>query len=395
MPIKILFPFAGGRVLGGSHVSALLLAAGLDRDRFAPHILLHLESGAPGGYARSLGLQTEVLEGVPLLGPRRCRQPGDAGIWTYATKIFPALQAALTRIKPDIVHTNEGRIHANWVLPAKLAGSRHVWHHRQDPGAIGVNRLAPLLSDHIVSVSVFSKPSHPLRPVDHKLTVVRSPFDFPEPRPERAAARTRLLAELGLPDTAVLLGYAGHLNRRKRPLHFAEAVKAVQAELPGRAVHGLLFGCPERPEERLDEACRRRAAELGIGAQIHLMGFRSDIAACLAGLDALLVTALSEPFGRTLIEAMHLGTPVIATDHGGNPEALRDGETGFLVAAWDPAAFAPPVRRLMEDPGLCARITAAARRDAAGYGRARHVDAISALYDRLVPPRRDRRPEHA
>ena len=49
-----------------------------------------------------------------------------------------------------------------------------------------------------------------------------------------------------------------------------------------------------------------------------------------------MVTARGEPFGRTLIEAMHLGTPVIATRHGGNPEAIEDGRNGFLVDPDDP-----------------------------------------------------------
>ncbi|MDC0660383.1 glycosyltransferase family 4 protein [Leisingera sp. SS27] len=386
MAVRVLFPFAGDTVLGGSHVSALKLAASLDRSCYEPHVLLHQAEGAPGAYARSLGLAVEVLEDVPLLGARRNRRPGDAGVLAYFRHSYPALRAALRRIRPDIVHTNEGRMHANWMLPARREGCRFLWHHRQDPQAFGVNMLAPLFAGHIISVSHFSKPARPLRPVAHKLSVVRSPFDFPQPAPERRACRAMLLQALGLPPEALLLGYAGNLNSRKRPLHFVEAVRAVQEALPGRPVHGLLFGRPEQPEQRLDAACEARAAALGLGGQVHLMGFRSDIAACMAGLDALLVTALSEPFGRTLIEAMFLGTPVIATRHGGNPEAITDGGTGFLVDPQDPGAFAAPVARLAADPALQERITAAARKEALSqYSTARHVAEVSGIYRRLLP----------
>ena len=105
----------------------------------------------------------------------------------------------------------------------------------------------------------------------------------------------------------------------------------------------------------------------------------------MAGVDVKLVTALDEPFGRTLIEAMHLGTPVVATRHGGNVEAIDDGQNGFLVDPDDPAAFTAPVLRLLADPALRDRITGAARQGLEPlYGRATHLAAISAIYDRLA-----------
>ena len=386
-PVKVLFPFAGDTVLGGSHISALNLAAALDPARFAPLVLMHNRAGVVGDYARARGLDCEVLEDVPLLGARAGQGADRTGAFGFVARTLPALVRKIRETDAAIVHTQDGRMHVNWSLATKLSGRRHVWHHRQDPGAFGVNRIAPLLADRIISVSHFSRPSRPLRPIDARFDVVRSPFETGGARPDRAACHAELCAEIGAPADAVLLGYFGLLNPRKRPVHFVEAVAAIRAALPGRAVHGLIFGTVESRADGLDLACAARAAELGLAGNLHLMGFRAPIDRCMAGVDATLVTALGEPFGRTLIEAMCLGTPVVATRHGGNPEAIEDGVTGFLVDPADPAAFAPPVLRLVSDPALAARVTETAqRRVIRDFGTDIHAHRIMEIYDSLIPP---------
>lgn len=385
-PIRILFPFAGDTGIGGSHVSALDLVSALDRDRYEPHILLHRQAGKVGDYARSLGLDFEVIEDLDLLRSPGNPRAGDIGPLRYATRTLPRMLSLLRRIGPDIVHSNEGRIHASWVFPTRLAGRKHIWHHRQEPRAFGVNKLAPLLSHQIVSVSHFSRPAAPVRSIDRKFSVVRSPFDLPPEVPGKPESRQAILDELSLPAEAVLLGWFGTLTERKKPIRFIEAVAEIQRHLPGRPVHGLLFGGTLGPHSTLDSDCARAAAERGMDDVIHMMGFRSPIDRYMAGTDVKLVTALNEPFGRTLIESMHVGTPVVATRHGGNVEAIEDGVTGFLVEPENPAAFVQPVLKLLQDPACHDRVTAAARRDVASkYGRDIHVRAISAIYDRLCP----------
>lgn len=384
-PVTVLFPFAGDTVLGGSHISAINLAAGLDRSRFQPRILLHFRPGVVGDYVRARGLDYDLLPDVPLLGARGIGGAQRTGPVGYALRTLPALMRSIRAVDAGIVHTQDGRMHVNWAAATKLAGRRHVWHHRQDPGAFGVNRIAPLLADRIISVSHFSRPSRPLRPIDARFDVVRSPFDTTGTPPERAACHAELCAEIGAPADAVLLGYFGLLNHRKRPVHFVEAVAAIRDALPGRAVHGLIFGTVETGTDGLDHACTARAAELRLANHLHLMGFRAPINRCMAGVDATLVTALGEPFGRTLIEAMCLGTPVVATRHGGNPEAIEHGVTGFLVDPDDPAAFAPPVLRLIADPALAARVTDTARQRAIrDFGTDLHVRRIMEIYDILT-----------
>ncbi|WP_170589000.1 glycosyltransferase [Ruegeria arenilitoris] len=385
MPRRILFPFEGDTVIGGSHVSALKLAAALDRSKYVPHILVHYEAGPAAEYARSLGLDVEILHDPSLMSPGGLSYPRDCGPGRYLTSSAWRLASVLKRIDADIVHTNEGRMHANWVLPARLAGRKHIWHHRQDPTAFGINKLAPLFSDHIISVSHFSKPSNPVRSVDNKFTVIRSPFDFNPYPPDRSEARAAVIAEMGLPGDALLLGYFGNFVARKRPDHFVRVIAAVQNAMPDTPVHGLLFGSAAERDEPLRQTCLRIAEEAGISEHIHMMGFRQPIDGYMAAMDANLVTALDEPFGRTLIEAMYLGTPVIATRHGGNIEAITDWETGVLVDPDDPQAFVEPVRKLHQDRALFEKISQASKNYArANFGLDIHVHGVCEIYDRLL-----------
>jgi glycosyltransferase involved in cell wall biosynthesis len=381
----VLFPFAGGSIVGGSHVSALGLAAALDPGRYEPLVLLHSSAGKVGELTRSFGLDYRLMENVPLMAADQTRDGQQTGLLGYLFGSLSPLVAELKASGCQIVHTNDGRMHGNWALATKLARRKLVWHQRGDPNGKAVNLIAPVLADHIVSVSEFSRPAKPLWSIGHKFSVVRSPFEFASPPPTHEAGRTAILQQLSLPENALLLGYFGSLTTRKRPSHFVRAVHRIAAALPDRSVHGLLYGAPENPAQGLDAECLDLARSLGLQDNIHLMGYQRPIEQFIAGVDFVLVTALGEPFGRTLIEAMYLGTPVIATRHGGNIEAIRDGLNGVLVDPDDPAAFVAPVLRLSSDPGARAAMVEAARTYAlANFGTARHAALVMGIYDRVL-----------
>src|SRR5207253_3121387 len=74
-----------------------------------------------------------------------------------------------------------------------------------------------------------------------------------------------------------------------------------------------------------------------------------------------------EGFGISLVEASACGLPVVAGNSGGVPDAVRDGETGFLVPPEDPAAFSDAICRLLADDELARRVGAAGRRAVETY----------------------------
>ncbi|WP_416357611.1 glycosyltransferase family 4 protein [Aureimonas phyllosphaerae] len=380
-PLRVCFPFVGDDV-GGSHISALKLIQGFDRSQVEPVVVLQRTDGPLAAFLRR---EDQAFVGCPLeatLSPRNGEQPHLA---SFLGQTLPFLRRFIREGRFHIVHTNDGRIHANWGLAARLAGARLVWHHRGDPAARGVNRLAPLIANEIVTVSHFSRPKRPLLPLRDRLSVINSPFDPPLRSPDRNDAKDLLLGELGLPAGTRVLSYVGSLIERKRPLLFVEIVAQFRQRHPAIPIVGCMFGAPDPAGADLDAAVRARIEALGLQHVVRLMGFRSPMETFLAATDILLVPAFGEPLGRTLVEAMFLRTPVVATDHGGNPEAICDGRTGFLVHPESADAFIYPMARLLSDPNLSTRIADAAEAEAhQSYGSVRHVEQIMAVYARAL-----------
>ncbi len=376
-PVRICFPFAGGAV-GGSHISATKLIKAIDRDEFDPLVLLHRAEGPVVDLLNAMNIPFELAPTEHFLVPGasdRFRQIAAAATLTLELTQF------LRRRRIQIVHTNDGPMHATWAVAARLAGAQLLWHHRGNPNAAGLRYLAPWLANRVVAVSNYAAPRPGRISAAAKCSVVHSPFDRRET--VGGAAANTLRAQLGLSDTARILGFFGNLTDRKRPLTFVETIAAMVQIEPATNVVGLMFGDVLDPG--LDLAVTARAAELGISDRIRLMGFRSPPEPWIELCELMVVTAVEEPFGRTLIEAMMLGTPVIAAASGGNLEAIRHLETGMLVAPDKPRAFADAALVLLGDPAWAAALAAAAREDAlARYGIAQHVRSISEIYRQMA-----------
>ncbi len=109
-------------------------------------------------------------------------------------------------------------------------------------------------------------------------------------------------------------------------------------------------------------ALEARAHELGLDGRARFLGSlpRDEVLALFRRADAALLSSAWENFPHTLVEALAVGTPAIATSVGGVPEIVTDGENGLLVEPGDPAALADAIRRFIGDTALRARLGAAA-----------------------------------
>ena len=149
--------------------------------------------------------------------------------------------------------------------------------------------------------------------------------------------------------------FVGRLAAIKGVYVLLEAL--AQADLP-RAQLTLVGDGPERP------ALEREAARLGLDARFKGFRGQAEVAAALAGADALVLPSFAEGVPVVLMEAMASARPVIATRVGGVAELVREGESGWLVAPGDPSALAGALRHLAATP-------TAARAEMGARGRAR------------------------
>lgn len=103
-------------------------------------------------------------------------------------------------------------------------------------------------------------------------------------------------------------------------------------------------------------------SQLGLTSAVSFLGYRNDISNVMASSDAVVCASSYESFPRSVLEALALGRPVVATSVGGLPEIVRDGETGILVPPGDPENLAAAILRLLGDRELAHRLGTAARK---------------------------------
>jgi glycosyltransferase involved in cell wall biosynthesis len=234
---------------------------------------------------------------------------------------------------------------------ARRAGAVHVFNEHTPltpagellelrPHQVALTRLVAPHVDRVIAVS--EPQAAPLARLgyceDRIVTVPNGVFPADvQTRVERAEMRASL--GLGERDFAVLC--LANLRPEKGADAFAEAVGRARAG-GAHGLRGLIAGDgPER--ERLE----RLVADVD---GVELLGSRGDVPDLIAACDALALLSQAEALPMSVLEAMALGRPVIATDVGGTREAVAGGETGIVVAPGDTSAAVDALARLAADP---------------------------------------------
>jgi len=131
-------------------------------------------------------------------------------------------------------------------------------------------------------------------------------------------------------------------------------------------------------------SAERKARELGVYADIRFLGKQDPVEEILSIADVFLMPSGSETFGLAALEAMACDVPVVASNIGGLPELVRDGEDGFLCPLDDIGAFTRRTRQLLTDEELHARMSEAARTRAEdAFGLDQIVPHYEAYYQQV------------
>lgn len=195
--------------------------------------------------------------------------------------------------------------------------------------------------------------------------------------PKRAGDPEPVRRELGLRQGETMLLAVGSLTPRKGHMLLLQALHRLDAqgfELPWRLA---IAGGPGGPEQSRLEAY---AAEHGLSSRVHILTYRQDVPDLQAAADVFAMPSLWEGFPLAILEAMLAGTPVIASDVCGIPEAIDHEEHGLLVPPGDVDALAAGLLRLLTDRSLRERLAAAAGERA---DREFSIDAMTDAYEAL------------
>ncbi len=170
-------------------------------------------------------------------------------------------------------------------------------------------------------------------------------------RPRRT--REEMRAALDLPAQVPVLAIVSRLDHwGKGHGELFQALAALHGRYP---VHGLVIGGGRRQAEMA-----ARVRELGLADRVRFVGQRRDVPDLLAAADIFVLPSHSEGISRSLLEAMAVGLPVVASAVGGTPEVVAHEVNGLLVPAQDATALAQALERLLAQPAWATRLGEAA-----------------------------------
>ena len=346
-----------GRRLRVLHIQKVSGIAGSER---------HLLTLLPALHERGIDVEMLTLTAQQPGADDFLEQMTSAEIPSFAMSIRrhfdPALVSRLARfIKTrayDIVHTHLIHADLHGGLAARVAGRVRLvsTRHNDDEFRLSepiqsIVRLNSRMFDRIICVSDhirhFCSAAERIDP----LRLVTIPYGS-KPDAIRNYANVK---PVGLPERrGPVIGLVAALTQQPGYDTLFQAMLRVSAAMPNLQL--LIVGDgPKRTE------LEQRTRTLGLADVVHFLGARNDASALMLHFDLLIHPLRREGFGLVILDAMTAGRPVVATRANAVDEIVVDGETGLLVDPENSDALAEAVLRILNEPGLAARMGATAR----------------------------------
>jgi glycosyltransferase involved in cell wall biosynthesis len=375
-PLRIAY-LLGSLRFGGAERHLTHLLRGLDRSRFEPRLFLTKRIGHFLPEVESLGVPIEEtgvrsvltpsgLRGIARLA-RRCERDRIDIIHSY---LYGAnlIGMGVVALSPRVVHLVGIR---QQVLP-------HPSVFRALFGVAGPRT-------HFVSVSMAADAVLGNWGIDPRWRHrVSNGVEIPSLM--STAEQVQKRAELGVSADQTLITMVANFHAVKGHEALIEAfamLPAMAGVTPSSKSGSVLALVGDG--DRMD-ACRGRAQQTGVADRVRFLGQRTDVPEILQASDIFVLNSRSEGMSNALLEALAAGLPCVATDVGGNPELVRDGENGFLVPPNQPAPLSRLIGKLASDPELRARMGARSRQRAQEeYSLEAMVRRTESIYEEVAP----------
>jgi glycosyltransferase involved in cell wall biosynthesis len=375
---------------GGSAQNTLCTCLALSR-RYE-QVLIHglsLESQMTGLESRSVdsSIQEAEKRGVKIIRlpslVRRIDPPRDL------IALF-SLWWLLIRERPAIVHTHTSKAGILGRCAAMLAGVHAIVHtphghvfygHFGSPASrvfLLVERLMALITDRLIALTKGEKDDYIGLSVGDpkKIVTIHSGIDVDRYMKVQVNVEEKRRA-LGLDPKALIVGTVGWLLPIKGPIYLLKAMEEVWKDHPETSLVYVGKG-------DLEEELKREASVMGVSQRVWFLGWRDDIPEIMHILDIFVLPSLNEGMGRVLVEAMAAGRPVVASNTGGIPDLVVQGENGLLVPAADALALARGIEFLIAHPEKRRELGEQGRKMSIRFGSNFMVQKIDQLYLELL-----------
>ena len=360
-PLRVMFVVTSMPV-GGAETLLVNLIRRMDRSSFTPEVCCLKERGPLGDE-----LTDEVAVHSELISTKY-----DLGVVIRLARLFRDrnVDAVVTVGAGDKMFW--GRIAARRARVPVICSALHStgW-----PDGVGyLNRTLTRITDafigvaephgrHLVETEKFPR---------EKVVVIPNGIDLDRFSPLAGTAELR--GQLELAETAPVVGIVAALRPEKNHLMFLEIARRVVNSIADTRFLVVGDG-PMRPD------LEQHASDLGLADNIRFLGTRDDIPELLGLMDVFALTSHNEASPVSILESLAMRTPVVATDVGSVHEAVRDGETGFLVRPGDIDQFSSRVVELLDDPVMQAQFGAAGREHVVSYAS---LEKMVRGYERLI-----------
>jgi glycosyltransferase involved in cell wall biosynthesis len=360
-PLRVLFIQTDMRIGGAEMITASIIRR-LDRGRFLPELCCLKERGTLG---------EELAGEIPVHHGLLCGK--------YDLRVWPRLVRLLRARQIDAVVTVGAGDKMFWGrLAAWRAGVPVILsalHSTGWPDCVGrLNRLLTPVTDSFIAVAE----SHGRYLVEqtgfpqNKVAVIRNGVDTERFAPQYDVVAVR--RELGLGEIDPVVGIVAALRPEKNHELYLEAARRVAAQLP--AARFLVVGDGPR---RMD--LEQMAHNSGLRAKVQFLGARNDVPRLLSAMDVFALTSHVEANPVSILEAMSIGRPVVATNVGSIHEAVVESTTGFLVPPGDAAKLSDRILQLLLAPLLAHSMGIAGRQTVVRHWS---LESMVTGYERLI-----------
>ena len=333
-PIRILWIFAW-LVVGGEETEVRLLAKALDPKRYRIDVVACF---------RQEGMPEQTHEQLEALGITVDRHPYGLSFEdtvAYLASRIPVYDIVISSQNVADVYPALERLHHR---PPLIEHGGLVREALQGPKHLTARYVG-------VCRSIRDAAADRMGEHAHRALAIPSMVDLTEFSPDDRAAARKVF---GAARNAVVIGWVGRLDRKKRVEDFVMAAAQVSAHRP--ETRFVVIGGPDAFMPDYADDLKRLADALGLAGSIAFLGDRPDVPKLLAGLDVFVWLSRHEGMPHVIAEAGAACLPVIATPDNGVLEQIEDARSGLFVPHENPAAVADAMRRLIDDPTLRRRL---------------------------------------
>lgn len=395
--MRIVFLNPTGTLGGGERSLLDLIASIRAHDQTIEMHLIACDDGPLVEEVRRAGTTAEVLpmpEVLARTGDSAMSRAAFASVARYGVaswRFARALRAAVVAARPDVVHSNGIKTHLLTGM-APPPGTGLVWHVRD---FISTRRITSLVLAHLARcrpaiIAVSRAVADDLREVRRdqaSIDVIPNAIDTDRFAPGAPVDLDALAEMPPAPRGTLRVGLVATYARWKGHDLFLQAARVIRTRAPNVSIRFYVIGGPiyrTAGSQFTSDELLALAESNDVRDVAGLIPFQDDPEFVYRALDVVVhASTKPEPFGRTIVEAMACGKPVIVSNEGGAAELIRDGHDALAFRPRDATSLAEAIIRLLADPGERARLGAEARRTAvARFSRQRLGPQVLEVYRR-------------